>query len=61
MRDTTMTEHQIELWVQTKFDALDRRLMAHDICQHEYNQEARRIDAWANRQYLVAEREEIAA
>lgn len=56
-----MTEHQIELWVQTKFDALDRRLMAHDICQHEYNQEARRIDAWANRQYLVAEREEIAA
>jgi hypothetical protein len=46
-----MTEDQIEARVQRDFDALDRRLMANQLTQADYDHHAREIDQWANDQY----------
>jgi hypothetical protein len=53
-----MTEDMIERIAATKFDALDRRFMRHEIDQDEYDRQTLRICDWAERQHRAREMEE---
>jgi len=46
-----MTEEQIERAVEWKVDVLDKRLMDGSLSQEEYDNEMKRIRAWADYQY----------
>ena len=45
------TEDQIERSVERKFNSIDRRLMAGELTQEEYDAEAIRIRKWAEDQF----------
>jgi hypothetical protein len=49
-----MTEEQIERRVEHMIDILDRMFMAGRMEQAAYDAEIRRINAWADREYLTA-------
>jgi hypothetical protein len=46
-----MTEDQIERRVERIMDTLDARLMSGSLSQSDYDQEVKRLRAWAERQY----------
>lgn len=46
-----MTEEQIERAVERKFDVIDRRLMAGELSQEDYDFCAFAITEWARGQY----------
>lgn len=46
-----MTEDQIERRVERIMDSLDARLMSGCLSQSDYDQEVKRLRAWAERQY----------
>jgi len=46
-----MTEDQIERRVEMIMDALDARLMSGSLSQSDYDQEVKRLRAWAEQQY----------
>lgn len=53
----TMTEYQIERQVQYKFDNLDARLMNGKLSQAEYDLLAKKINAWADKEYRFRKRD----
>lgn len=46
-----MTEDQIERRVEMIMDSLDARLMSGSLSQSDYDQEVKRLNDWAERQY----------
>lgn len=45
--DWTMSEEQIERIAEQRMDALDRRLLAGELTQVDYDLEVKRLDQWA--------------
>ena len=52
-----MKEEVIELHVERKIDALDRRLINGTISLEDYGAEVRELDAWAERKRAEADKE----
>jgi hypothetical protein len=48
---SSMTEAQIERFIERMFDALDARLMRNEISQQEYDANAATIDHWTRQAY----------
>lgn len=46
-----MTEEQIERRVESRMDALDRKLMRGELTQTDYDKAVSELDAWASEQY----------
>jgi hypothetical protein len=52
-RETTMTEHQIETYVERAFDRLDAEFMDNRITEAQYEARVLELARWASRQYYV--------
>lgn len=52
-----MTEDQIEVAVERRFDRLDGMLMRGEITQAQYDREAKDISRWARKQYKNVSRD----
>lgn len=50
-----LTEDQIETIAERRMDSLDKKLMKHQISQHEYDREVLILDKWTAQQHKYAQ------